>query len=100
MKDDYKWMPDFIDLMVSGIDSNISKVENASDRLAMALTPEISDISGDLGTVNIRKTYTAEDLGQDSKWSTLIIPMYLDGTVIDERVITAEQIHNYRAGGR
>lgn len=98
LADDYTYMPDMIDLFVAGIENNIRKVENASDDLAYALKPDITDVTGE---VEINKTVKEANGDTAGEWSgDIIIPMYLDGSMIDERVIKAQQIHDYRSGGR
>jgi phage-related protein len=98
MADDYKWMPDMIDLFVKGINDNLGKVEEASNDLAYAIAPDISDVTA--GAFDTSTTKATGDSGTTQGWRDIIIPMYLDGEVIDERVIKAEQIHNYLSGGR
>ena len=95
LADDETYMPDMIDLFVEGIRKNLNKVDEASTDLAYALKPDLEETTD--------KSYSINTDGVGASLAgvgTIIIPMYLDGSIIDERIITAEQIHNYRAGGR
>ena len=89
MKDDDKWMPDFMDNLVNGIDNNRYRVEDAIDRTASSL----AEIGSDMDVPDFNTNVTAN--GGD-----IVIPLYLDGSIIDERIVTAQQIHDYRSGGR
>ena len=93
---DDTFMPDMIDLFVGGIRDNLDKVEDASTDLAYAMKPDLDDVAEGYD-VNVEGTGVGAGVGG---LGTIIIPMYLDGSIIDERVITAEQIYNYRSGGR
>jgi hypothetical protein len=53
MKDDYKWMPDMMDLFAKGIIQNTPKVENAVTNLAQGMSDSMNpDYSGQLGQIN------------------------------------------------
>ena len=37
---------------------------------------------------------------QQGDFGDLVIPIYLDGTILDEVIVTAQQRRNVRSGGR
>ena len=82
----HTFAPDMIDLFTKGIDDNLGKIRSASADFASAMLPEQAG-----GT---------QLAGAGGYGGDIIIPVYIGSDKIDEVLVNAEQVRNYRSGGR
>lgn len=86
LSDADEYMPDFVDLLVSGLEDGTPELETAMNNTLSVVAP-----SSDLEFSN----YTpSPDAGGD-----LIIPVLIGGEVLDTLIIKSEQISTFRRGG-
>lgn len=86
LSDADEYMPDFVDLLVSGLEDGTPELETAMNNTLSVVAP-----SSDLEFSN----YTpSPDAGGD-----LIIPVSIGGEVLDTLIIKSEQISTFRRGG-
>lgn len=86
LSDADEYMPDFVDLLVSGLEDGTPELETAMNNTLSVVAP-----SSDLKFSN----YTpSPDAGGD-----LIIPVSIGGEVLDTLIIKSEQISTFRRGG-
>ena len=81
----HTFAPDMVDLFTKGIDDNLGKIRSASADFASAMVPEQA------GT---------QLAGAGGYGGDIIIPVYIGSDKIDEVLVNAEQVRNYRSGGR
>lgn len=82
----HTFAPDMIDLFTKGIDDNLGRIRSASADFASAMLPEQAG-----GT---------QLAGAGGYGGDIIIPVYIGSDKIDEVLVNAEQVRNYRSGGR
>lgn len=89
----HTFAPDMIDLFTKGIYDNLGELENASDSFATAMMPERPSYTG-LAIAGAGAGSGTQEQGD------IIIPIYIGEHRLDEVLVTAEQLRNYRSGGR
>lgn len=82
----HTFAPDMIDLFTQGINDNLSRVQSASYDFASAMVPE--------------QAQGLQLAGAGGSGGDIIIPVYIGSDKIDEVIVNAEQVRNYRGGGR
>lgn len=94
LADDYKWMPDMVDLFAKGISDNAGKLGNAVGNLA-------GDVRGSMPVVS-KALQNGGYQGEVSPagYGDLTIPVYIGNQKFGQAVVNANQINNYRNGGR
>lgn len=95
LADDYKWMPDMMDLFVQGIQQGSGSVKNAMNTLAGDVRGSMPQIAASLQSGN---SYSAEVAA--AGYGDLTIPVYIGNQKFANAVVGANQINNYRSGGR
>jgi phage-related protein len=88
-----QWMPDFMEGLANGIEGNRWRLEEALAGVTGGIDSAVTSVNP---TVNTGSTTVNDEVGGGD----IIIPFYLDGTLIDERVVKAQQIHDFKSGGR
>ena len=89
----HTFAPDMIDLFTKGIYDNLGELESASDSFATAMMPERPSYTG-LAIAGAGAGSGTQEQGD------IIIPIYIGEHRLDEVLVTAEQLRNYRSGGR
>lgn len=104
------WMPDFMAGLAKGIEKSRGLVENAVKGVAsdMVVSPQVR--TADMMAQQAASTNSISHLLSGIKDSvsritiggagTIIIPVYLGGTLLDEVVVNAQNRQNLRSGGR
>lgn len=104
------WMPDFMEGLAKGIEKSRGLVENAVKGVAsdMVVSPQVR--TADMMAQQAASTNSISHLLSGIKDSvsgitmggaeTIIIPVYLGGTLLDEVVVNAQNRQNLRSGGR
>ncbi|MDD4432080.1 MAG: phage tail tape measure protein [Parabacteroides sp.] len=109
---DYEsWMPDFMGGLAKGIEKSRGLIASAVDDVAgdMVINPNVS--AGAIQTSQATQTdmlsnimgsiqNLVSNMPVGSATSTISIPVYLGGTLIDEVVVNAQNRQNLRSGGR
>lgn len=109
---DYEsWMPDFMKGLTQGIEKSKGMVRKAVDGVAadMVINPRVSAMEAvqaqgsSLDSMRQMMSGLQEMLegmkGTDS-FGTIVIPVYVGGTLLDEVVVSAQARQNLRSGGR
>ena len=112
-------MPDFVQGLANGINSNKYKVIDAVKSMSAGMTlspmsaPTLKNVGNTAGSVNTQDTDSAG--GTDEKLYTLLnrllaaiqdmggditVPVYLGNDLIDEQIIRATDRRTLRSGGR
>ena len=94
LADDYKWMPDMVDSFAQGINDNAWKVSTAVDSMT-------SGIYGAMPTA----TRAVQDNAPTQSvavagFGNITIPVNIAGKRFETAVVNANQINNFRSGGR
>ncbi|WP_394526897.1 phage tail tape measure protein [Lacrimispora sp. JR3] len=104
------WMPDFMEGLAKGIEKSRGLVENAVKGVAsdMVVSPQVR--TADMMAQQAASTNSISHLLSGIKDTvggismggaeTIIIPVYLGGTLLDEVVVNAQNRQNLRSGGR
>ena len=109
---DYEsWMPDFMKGLAQGIEKSKGMVKKAVDGVAtdMVINPRVSAMEAaqmqgsSLDSMRQMMSSIQEMFkgmkGADS-FGTIVIPVYVGGTLLDEVVVSAQARQNLRSGGR
>ena len=88
LHDFHTYAPDMMELFSSGIKDNASLITDAISG-SFNLQPQIRNA---VGTVE-----TTQGAGMNG---TFVIPVYIGGDKVDEYVLNAQDVYNYRSGGR
>lgn len=83
----HTFAPDMVDLFTEGIDDNLGQIEDASIDFASAMMPTMNGVP------------TNQNTGNGEPTGDIIIPVYIGQDRIDEILVNAEQVRNYRSGG-
>lgn len=109
---DYEsWMPDFMKGLAKGIEQSKSMVAKAMDGVAsdMVINPKISAMEAAQAQGSpldsMRQMMSGlqemfEGMKGTDGFGTIVIPVYVGGTLLDEVVVSAQARQNLRSGGR
>lgn len=110
---DYEsWMPDFMQGLAKGIESNRGLIEKAVSGVAsdMIINPKVGSMEGTIASsVLASQSESSTSIvaaikevvnGVNNQGGDIVIPVYLGGTMLDEVIVTAQQRASLRSGGR
>jgi len=109
---DYEsWMPDFMKGLAQGIEKSKGMVRKAVDGVAadMVINPRVSAMEAGLAQGSsldsMRQMMSGlqemlEGMKGADSFGTIVIPVYVGGTLLDEVVVSAQARQNLRSGGR
>lgn len=108
------YMPDMMGQLSGGMLAGIPAVENAANKVAGVMaraimpTPALANVGGGYvgGSDGVNNELISmikqllDDAGPRDSGGDIIIPVYVGNESIDTMIVKAEQIRNYRSGGR
>lgn len=95
LADDYKWMPDMMDLFIQGINDGEGDIQNAMSALAGGVRGSMPMLASSLHGGG---AYSAAV--SPAGYGDLTVPVYIGSQKFAQATISANQINNYRSGGR
>lgn len=94
LADDYKWMPDMIDSFAQGINDNAWKVSTAVDSMTSGIYSAMPT-----ATRAVQDSAPTQNVAV-AGFGNITIPVNIAGKRFETAVVNANQINNFRSGGR